>query len=79
MAEHGLAPLSPFTSAQVLERADAIDVAWIRKPEPSTARCSVSSNIELRLRWNSMIHSPFANAVATPPRSASPRAAWYTK
>ena len=53
-----------------------IEVAWIRKPDPSTTRCSVSSNIEWRLRWNSMIHSPFANAVATPSRSASPRAAW---
>jgi hypothetical protein len=53
-----------------------IDVAWIRNVEPSTARWRLSSIIECRLRWKSMIASPFATAAATPPRSARPRAAW---
>ena len=41
------------------------EVAWISSDERSTACCSVSSIIEPRLRWKSMIHSPFANAGLT--------------
>ena len=52
------------------------DVACTSSEDLSIALWNVSSIIECRWRWTSMIRRPFSNASAVPPWSASPRASW---